>query len=190
MPQNKHFLYQGWMSWSHTQTKRHNNRPIMSCVAVQWRRQGWGERGREGGNKNERASMKMSERGSKWASVLWLHAEGQSCTFCALFRSHFTWPERMLSNQQALQRYSINIHIFTFMRSKANVSRTHAKKRNISTQARAKKTINYLRITSGHCLEYTPSKTIFHEHQTWRLSQLKASCLTHIMLTLRLRTNP
>jgi len=32
MSQHKHVLYQGWMCWSHTQTKRHNNRPIMSCV--------------------------------------------------------------------------------------------------------------------------------------------------------------
>ncbi len=131
MSQHKH-----WMCWRHTRTKWHNNRPIMSWAAVQWHRQRRGEE-RVGG----REETKMSERACKWLSeivsecVFWLHAEGQSCTSCALFRSHFTWPERMLSNQQALQRYSINTHVFTFTRSKVPVKHTHACKRNIWTDA-------------------------------------------------------
>lgn len=142
MSQHKHYLYQGWMCWSHTQTKRHNNRPIMSCVAVQWRRQGRGESGWEGG----RVETKMSERVWKWVregvservcSDCTLRARAAHSVLCFPLTFHMTWEDVEQSAGSAEVQYKYtHIHIHE-IKSDCGTYTCKKKKRNISTQAQA-----------------------------------------------------
>lgn len=145
----------------------------------------------EGWWKQKWVSEHVNEWVREWGSVCALTARwgpGLHILCSVPLTFHMTWEdvEQSVGSLEVQYKYT-HIHI----RKIKSASGTHrCSKKNIRTHACPpyptctclKKSINKLKLTSGHCLEYTPSKTIFHEQQTWWHSQLKTSHLTPALI--------
>ncbi len=127
----------------------------------------------------------MTEWDSEWVCVLTARWGPELHILCSVpLTFHMTWEDVEQSAGPAEVQYK---YTCIYIHKIKSACKTHTcSKRNIWTDAcqqvhmhMLKKSINTLKRTSGHCLEYTPSNTIFHEQQTWRHSQLKIWCLIH-----------